>query len=112
MSLGEQLKKLRKTRGWTQAQLSKKTGIDKRNLSRYETDTVRPRRTMLEKLADVFEVDADELESISTNQLTIQDPELFEQFRMVEQLGEEDKKAIKCLINAVLVKNKVHKLTS
>jgi len=113
MSLGQEIKKQRKLRGWTQGELSEQSGIDVRNLSRYETDTVQPRKKTLEKLAEVFEVPVEELLelSVTAQELNIPDPELYEQFQQIAELNEEDRSALKRIIQAVLVKNKIHSLT-
>ncbi len=113
MSLGAEIKKQRKLKGWTQIELGEQSGIDVRNLSRYETDTVQPRRATLEKLAEVFGIDVDGFLEITanSNSLTISDPELYEQFQQVAELDEEDRSALKRIISAVLVKNRIHSLT-
>lgn len=113
MSLGAEIKKQRKLKGWTQIEMSQQSGIDVRNLSRYETDVVQPRRGTLEKLAEVFGVPVEEFLEVaaSSNELTISDPELYEQFQQVAELDEEDRSALKRIISAVLVKNRVHSLT-
>ena len=114
MSLGQEIKKQRKLRGWTQAELSEESGIDVRNLSRYETDTVQPRKKTLAKLAEIFDVPLEELLELSattSQQIDIPDPELYEQFQQIAELNEEDRSALKRIIQAVLVKNQIHSLT-
>jgi transcriptional regulator with XRE-family HTH domain len=113
MSLGAEIKKHRKLKGWTQIELSQESGIDVRNLSRYETDTVQPRRSTVEKLAEVFGVSVESFLEVaaSSNGLNISDPELYEQFQQVAELNEEDRSALKRIISAVLVKNRIHSLT-
>lgn len=112
MSLGRQLKRLRKLKGWTQTEASERSGIDIRNLSRYETDSVTPRRGTLEKLAEVYDVAIEELLEVAVEkEPLISDPELLEQFQQISQLAEEDRSALKRIINAVIVKSRVHSLT-
>jgi len=114
MSLGKEIKLQRRRKGWTQSELSKQSGIDIRNLSRYETDTVQPRRKTLSKLAEIFSVPLEELLELSASNIRgpeISDPELYEQFQEIERLNDDDKSALKRIIQAVLVKNRVHNLT-
>lgn len=115
MSLGAAIKKHRRRKGWTQIELSQHSGVDVRNLSRYETDLVQPRKSNLEKIADVLEVPLDELLEVSTSgkgdEIKIADPELYEQFQQVAELNDEDRSALKRIISAVLVKNRIHSLT-
>jgi transcriptional regulator with XRE-family HTH domain len=54
-SLGQQLARLRKQRGWTQKQIAQRTGIIQELVSNYETDD------MILRLAEVLEVSTDEL---------------------------------------------------
>ncbi|MBI3928941.1 MAG: helix-turn-helix transcriptional regulator [Armatimonadetes bacterium] len=112
MTLGQRIRQLRVERGWTQAELGQLAGMDGRNVTRYETDKVRPRKSMLKRLADAFDVSVDELEEAAlVPELPIEDAELLHQFRMVARLNDEDKTALKRIISAVLVKNQVHSLT-
>lgn len=113
MSLGAAIKKHRRLKGITQSELSQQSGVDVRNLSRYETDLVQPRRSNLEKIAEVLQVPLDELLEVSTknDEINISDPELYEQFQQVARLNEEDLAALKRIISAVLVKNRIHSLT-
>ena len=113
MSLGKELKKQRTRKGLTQAELAAESGIDIRNLSRYETDTVQPRRATLEKLAEVYEIPVDDLAELvaTSEEIVISDPELYEQFKQVAELNEADRSALKRIISAVLVKNQIHGLT-
>ncbi len=50
-TFGEKLKFIRKKRGWSQDELSKKANIDGRQISRYENDKVVPSIEILKKLS-------------------------------------------------------------
>lgn len=56
----------RRKRGWTQEELGKLVGVDKRSISMYENGHTFPREETIRKLADTFEVDPYELVSGST----------------------------------------------
>ena len=63
--------------------------------------------------AKVFNVPVESLLELSagSQELDIPDPELYEQFQKIAELNEEDRFALKRIIQAVLVKNQIHSLT-
>ncbi len=112
MTLGQRIRKLRLEKGWTQRQLEEQAGLESRNLTRYESDKVRPRLKSLKMLANALEVSVDELaaEDEEKAEERFQDKELLNQFLAVEQMGEQDRMAIKRVIQAMIIKNKVNDL--
>jgi transcriptional regulator with XRE-family HTH domain len=58
---GQNLKYLRKLRGWTQQEFSTKLGIKRSLLGAYEEERADPRLDVLETIADIFKVSLDEL---------------------------------------------------
>lgn len=65
MSLGEKIKKLRKSRGWTQPQLADQLSVSKQTISNWETGIKVPRMGSLQKLADLFNVRIGEITNAS-----------------------------------------------
>ena len=61
MSIGEAMKKARKSRGITQKSLAEKTGLRQCIISWWETNRVTPTVTLLMCVADVLDVTLDEL---------------------------------------------------
>lgn len=59
--IGDLIKKARQTRGWDQAELAARIGATQQSVSRWELGASRPRRNLVRRLADVFEVEVDEL---------------------------------------------------
>jgi transcriptional regulator with XRE-family HTH domain len=111
MTTGQKIRKLRRDRNWTQAELGENAGINYRNLNRYEHDKLKPGAKMLAKLAAAFGVSIDEMaEDEMVPDLTIQDSDLFNCFRQAQAMGEEDKMVIKKLVQAMVVKNQVQTL--
>jgi transcriptional regulator with XRE-family HTH domain len=112
VTLGKRIRKLRKEKGWTQRQLEEKAGIENRNLTRYESDKVRPRLSSLKMLAQALEVSVDELtaEEHEKAEQQFQDKELLNQFLAVEKMDGRDRDAIKCLLQAMIVKNRLKEL--
>src|SRR6185437_14099496 len=62
MSLaGQNLKYLRKLRGWTQEEFANKLGIKRSLIGAYEEERADPRLDVLETLSEIFKVSLDEL---------------------------------------------------
>jgi len=112
MTTGQKIKKLRRDRQWTQADLGEKAGVNFSNLNRYEQDKLKPGPKILAKLASAFGVSVDEL--IGTQgkgeESLLHDEELLRCFQQVQQMGEEDRATIKRIIQAVVIKNQVQSL--
>ena len=58
---GQNLKYLRKLRGWTQEEFANKLGIKRSLLGAYEEERADPRLEVLEVISDMFKVTLDEL---------------------------------------------------
>jgi transcriptional regulator with XRE-family HTH domain len=110
MTIGQRIKNLRQKKNWTQKDLGEKVGINWTNITRYEKDKIKPSVKMLRKFADAFEVPVDKLvydEEETKPELFLQDKELLKQFIEVEKMSEEDKTAIKRIIQGMIIKNQI-----
>src|SRR6478609_6255642 len=58
---GQNLKYLRKLRGWTQEEFASKLGIKRSLIGAYEEERAEPRTDVLEIVGDIFKVSLDEL---------------------------------------------------
>ena len=58
---GQNLKYLRKLRGWTQEEFANKLGIKRSLVGAYEEERADPRIDVLEKLGDMFKLTLDDL---------------------------------------------------
>ena len=58
---GQNLKYLRKLRGWTQDEFASKLGIKRSLVGAYEEERAEPRLEVLEVMSDMFKVTLDEL---------------------------------------------------
>lgn len=61
MTLGEKLRALRSTSGWTQPEFARKLGIEQSYLSKLENDKSIPSTEMFDKLCTAYEVTPDEI---------------------------------------------------
>ena len=110
MRLGAKIKQLRKERGFSQTILEQRSGVNSKLLSKYENCRIVPTADTLKKIAEGLEISADYLlfENVPKNGLSpLKDLELFELFKEVEDMSQENKNMIKNLIGAVIIKNKV-----
>ncbi|MBO5939135.1 MAG: helix-turn-helix transcriptional regulator [Clostridia bacterium] len=61
MSIGENIARLRKEKGWTQSELGEKIGVSNQAVSKWESGMTMPDITLLPSLADTFGIYIDEL---------------------------------------------------
>lgn len=59
------IKDLRQARGWTQLELAYKLGITPLTVSKWERGVSEPRVTQLRNMAELFEVQMDEIDLIT-----------------------------------------------
>ena len=59
--MNDKIKKLRKSKGWTQTELAKRLGTSQKVITSYETGTKKPPIKRLPDLAAVFGITIDEL---------------------------------------------------
>lgn len=103
-----QIKKLRKSRGWTQPQLADKLSVSKQTISNWETGLKVPRMGTIQKMADLFNVNVSEIvsdqmdkalsnaDALKTADLT--DDDVLFTYKG-KPLSDEDKELIKRLMN-------------
>ncbi|MEK5175130.1 helix-turn-helix domain-containing protein [Heyndrickxia sp. FSL W8-0496] len=71
-TLGERLKKARERKGLSQTEVYRRTNINNKTLSRYEKGGSEPDSETLKILANIYDVSADYLLGISTNESPIE----------------------------------------
>ena len=71
--LGNKIKCLRKSRGWTQELLAEKIGIDNKHLSRIEKGYHMPNYQIIKKLAKIFNFDIRTFEDLPLDNIDLQD---------------------------------------
>ena len=85
----ENVKKLRKARGWTQTELGEKIGVSKNSISAWEQGKSEPKGESLSKLADLFGCTTDYLCGIEIPEkvkLSTDSDRVY----LIEQIMEED----------------------
>lgn len=113
MSFGKNLARFRKEKGLTQQEMVKKSGVAISQIRRYEADKSSPTLDTITRLAKALGVSIDELVFDNATGMAaskIMDRELLEQFEMVSSLEEEEREAVKRILEGMIVKHQVEKL--
>lgn len=111
MSFGKRLVELRRKRGLTQQQLCELVGVHVTQLRNYESDRSQPTLEVIRKLALALDITADELVFDPSERMPlITDKELIRQWEHIEELPEEDRKALKAVVEGLLLRRQITKL--
>lgn len=113
VTIGEKIRAARKERGLTQDELAERIGMNGRHLSRIETGRLSaPKRTLL-RIAEGLDIPIEELAAGVASRLSrpaLADPELYEQFQAISRMDEEDRKAVKRILAAMIVKQQMEQV--
>ena len=113
MKIHEKIRKLRKSRGISQAELADLTGMHKGHISRTETGKYQPSIEFLKKLSEALGVTTDYLldeEVDDFSPVQIQNKNLAERIRLIEKLTPKEQEAIINIIDGLLTKQKFFEL--
>jgi transcriptional regulator with XRE-family HTH domain len=98
MTLGQNIRRLRQEKGWTQAELSERTGIKISHLSTIESDATDPKVSTVYKLMHAFECTPNALLA-EPREMDVQDLQLEFVFARAKELHESDKEAVVNLLD-------------
>lgn len=88
MTLGEQIKKYRQMRGWTQKELGEKVGFKKSTadvrINQYETNKMAPKSEIRSAIAEVLDVD---VEALSNTSIKSDEDLMYVMFELEEKYG-------------------------
>lgn len=110
---GKNLARFRKEKGLTQAEVVKRSGVAISQIRRYEAGKASPTLDVVTKLAMALGASIDELvfdKATGVAASKIVDRELLEQFEMVCSLADEEKEAVKKLLEGMIVRHQVEKM--
>jgi transcriptional regulator with XRE-family HTH domain len=93
MTISEKIRLTRQQKKMSQGELSKKSGVNLKSLSRYELGTSVPPADVLKNIADALEVSTDYLVS-DNGQVQIKDKELFKKFELIQEMEGDTKNMI------------------
>jgi len=95
-TLGQRIARLRKERGYTQAELADRMGIIRELISEYERDKIRPHYEMIIRFALAFEVTTDEILGLKLSKSNRNKPSLkmLRRMKRIEALPPSHQKFI------------------
>jgi transcriptional regulator with XRE-family HTH domain len=115
VSLAENIKKIRKKKGWSQKELGEMIGSHLSHINRIETGKQNPSLEVLIKLADALDVSIDGLVRGSEEdfkEIRIEDKNMAERIKLLNTMDPEDRKAVIRVIDAMLTKKKILRIVS
>ena len=113
MTIGQRIRRLRQERSWSQAQLGRRLGTHQKQISSYDRGVNVPSAEILMRFADFLEVSLDYLLAgtmTATQRAEIADRDLVRQMEQIDKLPQDDKTAIKAVLNSFIVKHRFHQL--
>ncbi len=115
MGLAENIRKVRKKKGWSQSELGEMIGSHLSHINRIETGKHNPSLEVLKKIANALEVSIDSLVNGTEEDLQevkIEDKNMAERIKLLNTLEPEDRKAVIRVIDAMLTKKKILRIVS
>jgi transcriptional regulator with XRE-family HTH domain len=111
-NFAQRLRELRTARKLTQTRLAELLAVSPRVYSRWETGDVTPHFDTIVRLADTLGVSLDELAGRKdvSSETIIKNPELNRLYRKVDQLPDEDQKALVVVLDSLVKRSRVSKV--
>ncbi len=108
----EHLKLIRLSRNITQTRLAELVGADPRVYNRWERGTATPQLEAMIRIADILQVTLDELagRKALSSEVKIHNHELRTLYEQVDNLSDEDQKALALVIDSLVKKNQMNKV--
>ncbi len=106
-TFGQRLARLRKARGFSQAELGQLLGLSQRMMTYYEREAAKPPAHVLPQIADALKISVDELLGLRTIRNDPGPPRrsrLWRKLREIEKLSRRDQQALLRTIDAFLRK--------
>lgn len=111
-NFAQRLRELRTARKLTQTRLAELLAVSPRVYSRWEAGDVTPHFDTIVRLADVLGVSLDELAGRKdvNSETAIKNPELNRLYRKVDQLSDDDQKALLIVLDSLVKRSRVSKV--
>ena len=105
----ERLRRLRTARKVTQTRVAEMLAVSPRVYTRWETGDAVPHFDTIVRLADILGVTLDEMagRSDAPPQAVIRNPELNRLYKKVDQLSDEDQKALLVVLDSLVKRSRV-----
>ena len=101
MKLGDNIKKAREAKGWSQKEVALSLKMDQSQYSKIENNKTDPHLSTIVKIANALGISTEELFAANKvfKEISSFDKSLVEKMQMVEQLEENQKKSIISIID-------------
>jgi len=106
---GDNIRLLRKQKGWTQIEFAQKLGCSQAIITAYENNVRKPPADKLTVIAELFGVNVTKLFGTipkTKKNENVKNPKLLRKFEQLEQLPANDKRAVFKMIDGLLTQNK------
>jgi len=102
MTLGDKIKTVRQLKKISQNELSELSGVMQKNISRYEQNSSIPSALTLKKIADALKVTTDYLLGDNEDDILIQDKELLQKFKVIQEMTGETKNLVTTFLDLII----------
>ena len=108
----QRLRQLRMARKLTQTRVAELLGVSPRVYTRWENGDATPLFGTVVKIADILDVSLDELagRKETNGEANIHNPELHRLYKKVDQLSDEDQKALVIVLDSLVKRSRVSKV--
>jgi len=110
MSIGKNIQIIRKKIGLLQKEVALELKLDKSSYSKVEKDMREVKVSELKILSSLFNMSIDDIinydENITPKEIVLEDKSEIEQFKLINQLNDEDKSTVLKIIDSFLTKKK------
>jgi transcriptional regulator with XRE-family HTH domain len=105
----QRLRRLRTARKITQTRVAELLGVSPRVYTRWENGDAVPLFATVVKIADILDVTLDEMagRTETNDQAAIHNPELHRLYQKVDQLSDEDQRALVILLDSLVKRSRV-----
>lgn len=100
MTIGERIRLARQNKKMNQQELSDKSGVAYKSLSRYELGATIPPADALKAIADALGVSADAL--LNDENIQIKDTELLKKFQVIQDMNDKTKDVVTTFLDLVI----------
>lgn len=107
--LGDNIKKLRKQKAWSQSELAEKASITLTHVNRLETGKYNPSIDVVLRLAQALDVSLDQLvlDNLDDVSVQVENKSLAERIRLIETLTENRREALFQILDDMLTNQKM-----
>jgi transcriptional regulator with XRE-family HTH domain len=108
----ERLKQLRSARKMTQTRLAQLLDVSPRVYNRWENGVATPHLDTVVRIADILDVSLDELagRKATNGETNIHNPELHRLYKKVDQLSDEDQKALLVVLDSLVKRSRMRRV--